>query len=248
VIDYDKPTLPVCAFGAGIAHAAALALVLPIMITLPAPGADTAPGSVAIQVEIRTAPLYAPMAEDLMAQDLMAQDLMAQDLIAQDLMAQDVMAEDLMAEGDAEDNGEALDLPPSPDPVEVTGALPDMPELAALPEPVEAVVPDELPEELPETDGALRAPESAPDAEPRALASIGPEVTPAAVPIPLRKPRVTDEAEAEDEAKPAPKRRVSVSAPRARAPATSQPAFKGILGGRQATTMPEYPSTGSAVR
>ena len=234
MIDYDKPTLPVCAFGAGIAHAAALALVLPIMITLPAPGADTAPGSVAIQVEIRTAPLYAPM----------AQDLMAQDLIAQDLMAQDVMAEDLMAEGDAEDNGEALDLPPSPDPVEVTGALPDMPELAALPEPVEAVVPDELPEELPETDGALRAPESAPDAEPRALASIGPEVTPAAVPIPLRKPRVTDEAEAEDEAKPAPKRRVSVSAPRARAPATSQPAFKGILGGRQATTMPEYPSPG----
>ena len=234
MIDYDKPTLPVCAFGAGIAHAAALALVLPIMITLPAPGADTAPGSVAIQVEIRTAPLYAPMAEDLMAQDLMAQDL----------MAQDVMAEDLMAEGDAEDNGEALDLPPSPDPVEVTGALPDMPELAALPEPVEAVVPDELPEELPETDGALRAPESAPDAEPRALASIGPEVTPAAVPIPLRKPRVTDEAEAEDEAKPAPKRRVSVSAPRARAPATSQPAFKGILGGRQATTMPEYPSPG----
>jgi len=235
VIDYDKPTLPVCAFGAGIAHAAALALALPIMITLPAPGADTAPGSVAIQVEIRTASPDAPIAQDLMAQDLIAQDLIAQDLIA----------EGDLAEGDAEDNGEALDLPPSSDPVEVTGALPDRPELAALPAPVEAVMPDELSE----TDGALRAPEPAADTEPRALASVEPEAAPAAVPIPLRKPRVAVEAEdvEKDEAKPAPKRRVSVAVPKARARATAknqQPVFKGVLGGRPATPMPEYPSPG----
>jgi len=53
VID-DKPSLSVCAFGAGLAHAAALALILPIVITLPAP-ADPAPQLVAIHVEIRSA-------------------------------------------------------------------------------------------------------------------------------------------------------------------------------------------------
>jgi hypothetical protein len=230
VIPGDTVNLPVCAFGAGLAHAAVLALVLPIMITLPAPGADTAPGPVAIQVEIRAAPPEAP--------------------IAQDVTTEDVMSESLMAEGDAEESGEAMDLRPSPDAVEVTGALPDVGELAALPEPVEASVPDELPDELPdefpETDGA--GPEPAADAEPRALASIGPDVPAATVPFPLRKPRLTVEArdENEDAAKPAPKRRASVSAPapRARAPAKSQPAYKGILGGRRATAMPEYPSPG----
>jgi hypothetical protein len=52
LINYDKPSLSVCAFGAGLAHVAALALILPILITLPAP-ANPAPQTVAIHVEIR---------------------------------------------------------------------------------------------------------------------------------------------------------------------------------------------------
>jgi hypothetical protein len=55
VIHTDKPSLSVCAFGAGAAHAAALALVLPVMITLPAPN-DWAQGTVAIQVAVHIAP------------------------------------------------------------------------------------------------------------------------------------------------------------------------------------------------
>jgi hypothetical protein len=54
LINFDKPSLSVCAFGAGLAHAAALALILPILITLPAP-ADPAPQTVAIHVEILAA-------------------------------------------------------------------------------------------------------------------------------------------------------------------------------------------------
>ena len=61
MINFDKPSLSVCAFGAGLAHAAALALILPILITLPAP-ADPAPQTVAIHVEIRAA-ASAPIAQ-----------------------------------------------------------------------------------------------------------------------------------------------------------------------------------------
>jgi len=62
VIDYDKINLPVCAFGAGLTHAAALALILPIVISLPAP-ADTAPRAITIHVEIRTTTPESAMAE-----------------------------------------------------------------------------------------------------------------------------------------------------------------------------------------
>ncbi|MGH6735142.1 MAG: hypothetical protein ACRECX_03570 [Methyloceanibacter sp.] len=51
MIGIDKVNLPACAFGAGLAHVAALALVLPILITLPAPGGE-ALRLVAIPVEI----------------------------------------------------------------------------------------------------------------------------------------------------------------------------------------------------
>jgi hypothetical protein len=67
VIDDDKPSLSVCAFGAGLAHAAALALILPIVITLPAP-ADPAPQLVAIHVEIQSVaaePIAQGDAEDI---------------------------------------------------------------------------------------------------------------------------------------------------------------------------------------
>ena len=54
MIQTDKPSLSVCAFSAGAVHAAALALILPIAITLPTPK-DEARGTVAIQVAVRTA-------------------------------------------------------------------------------------------------------------------------------------------------------------------------------------------------
>ena len=52
VLPVDTVSLPVCAFGAGIAHAAALALVLPMMITLPAPSESSISKLVAIPVTI----------------------------------------------------------------------------------------------------------------------------------------------------------------------------------------------------
>ncbi|HUU65658.1 MAG TPA: hypothetical protein VMW57_00035 [Methyloceanibacter sp.] len=56
--------LPACVFGAGLAHAAALALVLPMMITLPAPSESSTAKLVAIPVEI-VAASGAPSAADL---------------------------------------------------------------------------------------------------------------------------------------------------------------------------------------
>jgi hypothetical protein len=52
VIPSNTVNLPVCALGAGVAHAAALTLVLPLMITLPAPGESSTTELVAIPVEI----------------------------------------------------------------------------------------------------------------------------------------------------------------------------------------------------
>lgn len=57
MISYDKVSLSTCTFGAGLAHAAALALVLPILITLPAPGTSAPPRLVAIPVTIMPEPL-----------------------------------------------------------------------------------------------------------------------------------------------------------------------------------------------
>lgn len=56
MIPVHTVNLPVCALGAGVAHAAALALVLPLMITLPAPGESSIAELVAIPVEIVAAP------------------------------------------------------------------------------------------------------------------------------------------------------------------------------------------------
>jgi hypothetical protein len=58
----DHISLPVCTLGAGAMHVAVLAAVLPVLITLPAPGGDSAP-AVAIHVEIVSAAPEAAMAE-----------------------------------------------------------------------------------------------------------------------------------------------------------------------------------------
>lgn len=54
MIDADKVSLPVCAFGAGLVHATMLALILPIAITLPAPGRTMTARLVAVDVKIVT--------------------------------------------------------------------------------------------------------------------------------------------------------------------------------------------------
>jgi hypothetical protein len=58
VINTDTINLPVCAFGAGMAHVAALALVLPLMITLP--GESMIPKTIAIPVAVVTLPRAVP--------------------------------------------------------------------------------------------------------------------------------------------------------------------------------------------
>jgi hypothetical protein len=187
VIDYDKINLPVCAFGAGLTHVAALALILPIVISLPAP-ADTAPQAIAIHVEIRTA-----------------------------------TPESARAEADAEDIGAPLDALGSE---EVT---------AALPAPVETEELDGGTEPAAPQDALAPEPEPGEDVQPSAVANVDANEMPSAVPLPLRKPKLTGDLEA----RPAPQRHV-VSRVHVRA----KPVSKRFLGGRPATPMPEYPSEG----
>jgi hypothetical protein len=52
VIRLDKINLPVFAIGAGVIHAIGLAVLLPLLITLPGPGSDIDPHAVAIDVDI----------------------------------------------------------------------------------------------------------------------------------------------------------------------------------------------------
>src|SRR5665811_2540174 len=108
VIHTDKPSLSVCAFGAGAAHAAVLALILPVMVTLPAPE-DRAQGTVAIEVAVRSAP-PSPFIEASAAGPAMLEG-----------------APEGEGEGDADDAA-WNELPPE----EITGALPDIPEQAPL--------------------------------------------------------------------------------------------------------------------
>lgn len=193
MINHDKPSLSVCAFGAGLAHAAALALILPILITLPAP-ADTAPQTVAIHVEIRAA------------------------------------ASESIAQGDADEA--PLDALPSED---VT---------AALPAPAEPEEPAEAMEPTPQ-DALAPEPEPEPDedAAPVAVANVAAEQEPAVVPIPLRRPAMSEAMQDRQPVKAAPevapREHTAVNRPRARTPA--RPVSKGFLGGLRARPMREYP-------
>jgi len=193
LIDHHKPSLSVCVFGAGLAHAAALVLIVPILITLPAP-ADTAPQTVAIHVEIRAA------------------------------------ASESIAQGDAEEA--PLDALPSED---VTAALPAP---AEPEEPAEAMEPtpqDALgPEAEPEPDEA---------AAPVAVANVAAEQELAVVPVPLRRPSMSEAMQERPPVKAkagvAPREHTAVNRSPARAPAKS--VSKGFLGGHMARPMREYP-------
>ena len=243
MIHSEKPSLSVCAFSAGAVHAAVLALVLPVMITLPAAN-DRAQGTVAIQVAVLTAP-----------QDI-AKDSIAEASIAEASIAEATIAEAAMPDGDEAGEGDVDDAAwNSLAPEEVTGALPEASEQAALSPPVEADMPAALPAEALVESVPAPAPEE--DVEPDAVASIEPAQSsgaweageaseaPITVPMPLRKPHVStaavDTTAAVDSGRPAPSRPVTISKPRARASGNSQqPAFKGLLGGRRATSMEEY--------
>lgn len=122
----EKPSLPVCAFGAGAAHAAALALILPIAITLPAPKHE-ARGTVSIQVSLRTTAPSTPFIEAAMAR-------------ATGGRPQAI----LEGEGDV-DEGSWTVLEPE----DVTGALPDMPEQAPA-EPANLIEQAALPASAPD--------------------------------------------------------------------------------------------------
>jgi hypothetical protein len=66
VIRLDKINLPVFAIGAGVIHAIGLAVLLPLLITLPGPGSDIDPHAVAIDVDIVPAsPLSPKVYEDV---------------------------------------------------------------------------------------------------------------------------------------------------------------------------------------
>lgn len=227
----DKPSLSVCAFGAGAAHAAVLALILPVMITLPAPD-DTAQGTVAIQVIVRSSP--PPFVQAAM-------------------LPQSATVE---GEGDIDEAGWAM-----PETEEITGALPEIPERAAvveeaplmeqaaLSDPVEAALPLEAAAPVPAPEAALveDAPASAieEEVELSTVASIETDeldFMPDIVPRPLRKPKLVVVEERKVEPAPEPRQRVAAPV-RARATA-ARPApkpFKGFLGGTRATPMEEFP-------
>jgi hypothetical protein len=189
VVDDDKPSLSVCAFGAGLAHAAALALILPMIVTLPAP-ADPAPQLVAIHVEIRS------------------------------------VAAKPVAQGDAEDVEPPRDTLDSAD---VTAALPAPAKTA---EANDRATLDASEPEASDTSELLGA-----------VANVDAEQAPVVVPVPLRRPvpsEAVEESPAKAKTKVVPRKLVTASRPRSRT--VSKPANKRLLlGGRRATSMPEYP-------
>ena len=135
MVHSSKPSLSACAFGAGAAHVAALAIILPIMITLPAP-VDTASRVVAIRVAVATAaPDASAPATDPIAAALGPSGMGAMTLATPE-------TEVVEGEGDLDE----VSLPkPALD--DITAALPAIsqgtapPEHAALPAPAAPVEP-----------------------------------------------------------------------------------------------------------
>jgi hypothetical protein len=61
----DRSSLPVFAIGAGALHLIALALLLPLLITLPGPGSEAPPKPVNIEVDLGTSAAPAAVVPDL---------------------------------------------------------------------------------------------------------------------------------------------------------------------------------------
>jgi hypothetical protein len=67
VLRLDRPSLPVFAIGAGAVHLIALALLLPLLITLPGPGSDAPPKPVNVEVDLGSRAEPAPIVPNLSA-------------------------------------------------------------------------------------------------------------------------------------------------------------------------------------
>jgi hypothetical protein len=65
VIKLERPSLPVFAIGAGAVHLIALALLLPLLITLPGPGSDAPPKPVNVEVDLGSRADPAPIVPDV---------------------------------------------------------------------------------------------------------------------------------------------------------------------------------------
>jgi hypothetical protein len=285
VIQSSKPSLSLCAMGAGAAHVVALALVLPVMITLPVP-TETGSRLVAVRVALATA------APDPMDRAITTAE----------------EPEGVSGEGDIDDPAWS-----APKLSEVTGALPTIVEEAAPPRHAARPEPEALPEEAaspeaaspqgpalasPVAAAAAAAPPMAPlktaaleealeleeariqnapapalagDVALETIASLAPadfveadeveeayetDAVDGTVPVPLRKPPKTTAAASASAAvnavqapraiaTPSPNRQVYERKPQPRGSVNQQqPVFKGILGGRRATTMQEYRTPG----
>jgi hypothetical protein len=227
VINYDKVDLPVCAFGAGLAHAAALALILPIMITLPAP-ADPAPPTVAIHVEIRTAAAAGPIAEGDAEEIAKRLDTLGSEEVTAALPAPAETGELTERPEPSTSENDALHSE------EITAEV-----TAALPVPPEAEEPSKMSEPDTSRDAFALEPEPDEDQPLNAVASVDADETPAVVPIRLRKPALNQAVEERKAAKPEPRKHVTAHRPQARV--TTKRPSKKFLGGRTATPMPEYP-------
>lgn len=225
VITYDKVSLPVCAFGASLGHVAALALILPVVITLPAPGETIVPTAVAIHVEVMTAPPPAPEGDAIAA-----------------------LTENLNVASEAPaPNPDVVDAAPAPESLDVSDETPDD-VTGALPDTVLTETPDaaaDLPE-APSAEEAAQEDAAPTETIPSTVAAIDPDGPWSDVPIPARKPQRIFEVDAPEGAQAAP-----AAKPRAVPPATSSRAVRSrpvvkrrLLGGQPPIGTFDYPVPG----
>jgi hypothetical protein len=151
VIPPDKINLRVCILGAGLLHVVLLAALLPLLITLPAPGADT-PKSVAINVEIAAPPpASTPNTKDASAS-------------AASSLQQPVIPA-------------AVQLRDATNPVETTSALPDIPQPSkpTIPSETTSALPDEPQASQPAVPAELESATQPDDAsaKPSTVADLG---------------------------------------------------------------------------
>lgn len=229
MIQYQKPSLSTCAFGAGAVHVLMLASVLPVMITLPSPD-DAAQGTVAVPVAVRTA-LPAPLASAAASNPGAFSEVL------------------MYGEGDVDEV-----VLPAAVPLAVAG--PDLPAQSALTERVPLIKQAALSSAVEAPAAMTIAPVMAPDATSAedvdvSLVARLEDFMPDTVPHPLRKPalsavkraptiakRPSPAAKKKARRKPAPSsRRVTKAQPAA----PPKPAFGGFLGGSRASSMKEFP-------
>ena len=118
MINRDKLRLPVCAMSAGAAHLAVLALVLPMLITLPAPSESMTPSLAAIPVEILP---EAPPAPPLSLAQPPASPAQPDAIVAPDAIG--ALLENVSVAPAT--TPEPAGIPAAPDADDITGSLPE---------------------------------------------------------------------------------------------------------------------------